>query len=197
MDTRSREKRGRSNSPYFDDRPVSPGLSCTGCERTGRTSPLLIETFCLEIVSVPTVYTIGYRRKPLSLFINQLRDVGADAVIDIRLRNTSHLLGYAKRDTLEFLLREGFDIAYEYHPELAPTPEILDAYRDDGDWTAYELRFLPLLTARAAEAVGRGILARYRAPCLLCAEPTAEQCHRRLVAEYWVERLPHLRVVHL
>ena len=143
------------------------------------------------------VYTIGYQRKPLSTFINQLRDARADVVIDIRLRNTSHLLGYTKQDTLDFLLREGFDIAYEHHPELAPTPEILDAYRDNGDWTAYVARFLPLLRERAAEEAGRDILARYRAPCLLCAEPTAERCHRRLVGEYWVERLPGLSVVHL
>jgi uncharacterized protein (DUF488 family) len=144
-----------------------------------------------------SVYTIGYRRKPLSTFINQLRDAGVDAVIDIRLRNTSHLLGYTKRDTLDFLLREGFDIAYEHHPELAPTPEILDTYRDNADWIAYEARFLPLLKERAAEQMGRHILTRYRAPCLLCAEPTAEHCHRRLVGEYWVERLPRLVLVHL
>ena len=144
-----------------------------------------------------TLYTIGYRRKSLSSFINQLRGAGVDAIVDIRLRNTSHLLGYTKLDTLEFLLREGFDMAYEHHPELAPTPEILDRYRDDGDWAAYETRFLPLLERRTAEQVGREILARYRAPCLLCAESTAEHCHRRLVAEYWAQRLPPLSVVHL
>ena len=146
---------------------------------------------------MPTVYTIGYQRKPLATFIGQLREAGADAVIDVRLRNTSHLAGYTKRDTLDFLLREGFGIAYEHHPELAPTPEILDAYREDEDWAAYVTLFLPLLKERAAEAIGREILARYRAPCLLCAEPTAEHCHRRLVAEYWAKHLPGLTVVHL
>ena len=143
------------------------------------------------------VYTIGYRRKPLSTFITQLRDAGVDAVIDIRLRNTSHLLGYTKQDTLDFLLREGFEIAYEHYPDLAPTSEILDAYREDRDWAAYRDRFLPLLEERAAEQIGRQILARYRAPCLLCAEDSAERCHRRLVGEYWVEQLPGLSLVHL
>ena len=144
-----------------------------------------------------SIYTIGYQRKPLSIFMRQLRNAGADAIIDIRLRNTSHLLGYTKQDTLDFLLREGFDIAYEHHPELAPTPEILDAYRDDGDWAAYAARFVPLLRERVAEHVGREIMTRYRSPCLLCAEPTAERCHRRLVGAYWVERLPGLCLVHL
>jgi len=146
---------------------------------------------------MPTIYTIGYQRKPLATFINQLREAGADAVIDVRLRNTSHLAGYTKRDTLDFLLREGFAIAYEHHPELAPTPEILDAYREDENWAAYVTVFLPLLKKRAAEAIGREILARHRAPCLLCAEPTADHCHRRLVAEYWAKYLAGLTVVHL
>jgi len=146
---------------------------------------------------VTTVFTIGYKRKPLSTFIGQLRAAGVDVVIDIRLRNTSHLLGYAKQDTLAFLLREGFGIAYEHHPELAPTPEILDRFREDGDWSAYERRFLPLLAERHVEDVGEGLLARFQAPSLLCAEETAEQCHRRLVAEYWAERLPGLCIAHL
>ncbi len=143
------------------------------------------------------ICTIGYKRKPLSTFIGQLREAGVDVVVDIRLRNTSHLLGYAKKDTLEFLLREGFGIAYEHHPELAPTAEILDAYREDGDWIGYEIAFLPLLERRSAEDVGRELVERYQTLCLLCAEETAERCHRRLVAEYWAERLPGLNVIHL
>lgn len=143
------------------------------------------------------VYTIGYKGKSLEMFVNQLRGVGVDGVIDVRLRNTSHLAGYTKRGDLAFLLCEGFGIAYEHHPELAPTLEIFDAYRDKSDWTAYVTSFLPLLEERAVEEIGREILARYGAPCLLCSEPTAEKCHRRLVAEYWAERLPGLTIVHL
>ena len=146
---------------------------------------------------MPTIYTIGYQRKPLAKFIGQLREAGVDAVIDVRLRNTSHLAGYTKRDDLAFLLREGFGIVYEHHPELAPTSEILDAYRDDKDWIAYEVRFLPLLEERSAEEVGREILARYRSLCLLCAEPEPDHCHRRLVAEYWAAHLTGLNIVHL
>ncbi len=146
---------------------------------------------------MPTIYTIGYKGKSLATFIGQLREAGVDAVIDVRLRNTSHLAGYTKRDDLAFLLGEGFGIAYEHRPELAPTPEILDAYRDDQDWAAYETRFLPLLEEQSAEEVGREILARYRSLCLLCAEPEPDHCHRRLVAEYWAAHLPGLTVAHL
>ena len=144
-----------------------------------------------------TLYTIGYKSKSLETFIGLLRQAGVDAVIDVRLRNTSHLCGYTKRNDLAFLLREGFSIAYEHHLELAPTPELLDTHRADPDWAAYELGFLPLMAERESVTVGREIIARYRAPCLLCAEQTADHCHRRLVAEYWAKHLPELTIVHL
>jgi uncharacterized protein (DUF488 family) len=146
---------------------------------------------------MPTVYTIGYERRALSELIGALRGAGVDAVIDVRLRNTSQLAGYTKRDDLAFLLQEGFAIAYEHHPELAPTDEILDTYRDGHDWLGYESSFRALLAERQAETVGRDILARYHAPCLLCHEASAEHCHRRLVAERWAAHIPGLKVVHL
>jgi uncharacterized protein (DUF488 family) len=146
---------------------------------------------------MPTVYTIGFQRKPLAEFITLLRQAGVEAVIDIRLRNTSQLSGYTKRDDLAFLLDEGFGMAYEHHPDLAPSAEILDAFRQDKDWNNYEERFNHLLVEQGADAIGREILSRYGAICLLCSEPTAEQCHRRLVAEYWAARIPELTIEHL
>lgn len=146
---------------------------------------------------MPTIYTIGHTQKTLERFIRLLQEAGVDAVIDIRLRNTSQLTGFAKRDDLAFLLGEGFGIEYEHRPELAPTPEILDAYKTDGDWPAYEREFLPLMVERNTETVGREFLVRYRRPCLLCAEPIPDHCHRRLVAEWWAEHLPNIEVIHL
>jgi len=144
-----------------------------------------------------TIHTIGYTQKSLEHFIELLQAASVDAVIDIRLRNTSQLAGFAKRDDLAFLLREGFGIEYEHLTDLAPTPEILDAYKENRDWAAYESAFLPLLAERDAGTIGRDLLARYQRPCLLCAEPTPENCHRRLVAEWWAEHLPNVEVVHL
>jgi uncharacterized protein (DUF488 family) len=146
---------------------------------------------------VPTIYTIGYTRKSLRQFIGLLQEAGVDAVIDVRLRNTSQLAGFAKRDDLAFLLREGFDIAYEHVVELAPTAEIFDAYKKDHDWLVYEREYPQLLTERDALAIGQQLLERYQRPCLLCAEATPEHCHRRLLAEYLAERISDLEIVHL
>lgn len=95
------------------------------------------------------------------------------------------------------MLREGFGISYEHRPELAPTAELMNGYRQASDWPAYERVFIPLLAERRAEEIGRELLARYRAPCLLCSEPSADHCHRRLIAEYWNNHLGDIAIVHL
>lgn len=146
---------------------------------------------------MPTVCTIGTTQKSLEQFIRLLQGAGVNAVVDVRLRNTSQLAGFAKRDDLAFLLTEGFGIRYVHRPDLAPTAEIMDAYKAGRDWPAYEREFLALLAQRGAEEIGRELLARYRCPCLLCAEPQPHRCHRRLVAEWWARRIPGLEVLHL
>lgn len=146
---------------------------------------------------MPTIFTIGYTKKSLQRFIELLQEAEVDAIIDVRLRNTSQLAGFSKRDDLAFLLREGFGLEYEHRPDLAPTSEIMDAYKSGGDWEVYEREFRSLLADRNAEEAGRQVLASYRHPCLLCAEPTADRCHRRLVVEWWQEHLPDVEVKHL
>ncbi|MFN8486524.1 MAG: DUF488 domain-containing protein [Caldilineaceae bacterium] len=145
---------------------------------------------------MPTIYTIGFTQKPLRRFVELLQKASVDAVIDIRLRNVSQLAGWAKRDDLAYILAL-VGIAYEHQPDLAPTAEILDTYRKDHDWERYVRRFGPLLVERKAQTQGESLLQRYQAPCLLCSEATAEQCHRRLVAEFWRIHLPNLDIVHL
>jgi uncharacterized protein (DUF488 family) len=147
--------------------------------------------------SMPTLYTIGFTQLPLAEFIALLRGAAVDVVVDTRLRNTSQLAGWAKRDDLAFLLREGFGIAYEHVPLFAPTDELLDRYHADHDWDAYVPTYHALLAQRPIVELGRDLFARYRAPCLLCSEPTPERCHRRLLAEYLAAQLGGIVVAHL
>lgn len=143
-----------------------------------------------------TLYTIGFTKKPLEEFAALLREADVDAVIDTRLRPKSQLAGYANQRDLPFIL-DLLGISYEHRPELAPTKELLDSYRGGGTWEEYVAVFRPLIEEREIVATGHELLARYRAPCLLCSEHTADHCHRRLVAEYWAEEIPDLEIVHL
>ena len=82
-------------------------------------------------------------------------------------------------------------------PELAPTPEMLDAYRKGRmDWG--DLRAGVRLADGRETRVGRwGSRGSINNSCLLCSEDTAERCHRRLVAEYLDRHWGGVEVVHL
>jgi len=126
-----------------------------------------------------------------------LKQAGIRRLVDVRLNNVSQLAGFAKRDDLRFFLAEICGIEYLQEPLLAPTQDILDAYKKDkGSWDEYERRFLQLLADRRIEAALRPSL--FDVPTvLLCSEHTAEHCHRRLVLEYLNTKWGHVQTVHL
>ena len=140
--------------------------------------------------------TIGFTKKRAQQFFDLLRAAGVKRVVDVRLNNTSQLAGFAKRDDLAWFLREICGMGYHAVPDLAPTKDLLAAYRKgDVDWSAYEQRFLDLMRERRIEkTLDREILDQ---GCLLCSEDQPHHCHRRLVAEYLRERWGNVDVVHL
>lgn len=142
------------------------------------------------------LYTIGFTKKNAQTFFSKLRKAGVLRLIDIRLNNVSQLAGFAKRDDLVFFLKEICNCEYRYIPKFAPTKEILGAYKKKQiDWTEYERRFSKLIKDRKIETL---ITAKeLNNSCFLCSEPTPEQCHRRLVAEYFKEKFGDIEIKHL
>ena len=142
------------------------------------------------------VYTIGFTKKSASEFFGFLRDAGAGRLVDVRLNNVSQLAGFAKRDDLEYFLHEICGMEYLHLPELAPTKEMLAAYRNEHrDWAIYERQFLALMDERRiADTVARSAVAD---SVLLCSEDTPEHCHRRLVAEYLDQHWRDVDIVHV
>ena len=78
------------------------------------------------------LFTIGFTKKSAEQFFTMLSRAGVQRIIDIRLNNVSQLAGFAKRDDLRFFLKAICGADYVHLPELAPTKELLDAYRKDG-----------------------------------------------------------------
>jgi uncharacterized protein (DUF488 family) len=143
------------------------------------------------------IYTIGFTRKSAADFFGLLRRAGIRRLIDVRLNNTSQLAGFAKRDDLRYFLREICAAEYLHEPLLSPTEEILAAYKKKTmSWDQYETAFRALLAQRRAEqAVPKSL---FDVPAvLLCSEPSAARCHRRLVAEHLAEAWGGVNVVHL
>lgn len=136
----------------------------------------------LRITTVK-VFTIGFTKKSARHFFSVLRRVGVSRVIDVRLNNASQLAGFAKKQDLEFFLRELVQIEYEHCTDLAPTQDMLDRFKKQhGEWRDYERAFIELMARRKIEQMVSPDLLENA--CLLCSEHLPHRCHRRLVVEY-------------
>jgi uncharacterized protein (DUF488 family) len=143
------------------------------------------------------IYSIGFTQKSASEFFGTLKAHGIERLLDVRHNNTSQLAAFAKQADLAYFLREICGAAYEHKPLLAPTQEILDAYKKHkGGWEAYEEAFLALMRDRSIEStIDKEGFARRTV--LLCSEPSAEHCHRRLVLEYLQKHWQGVEIRHL
>jgi uncharacterized protein (DUF488 family) len=143
------------------------------------------------------IYSIGFTQKSASEFFSTLKAHGIERLLDVRLNNTSQLAAFAKQADLAYFLREICGAAYEHEPLLAPTQEILDAYKKQkGSWGVYEGAFLALMHARSIESnINKESFARKTV--LLCSEATPEHCHRRLVLEYLQKYWEGVEIHHL
>jgi len=142
------------------------------------------------------LFTIGFAETNADTFFNLLKQSGAKRLIDVRLNNTSQLAGFTKKSDLRFFLREICDMDYVHCPQLAPTQQILDAFKKNkGSWSVYQQAFNELMAQRAVQTtLSRDLV---HLACLLCSEKRPEQCHRRLVAEYLQSHWADVAITHL
>ena len=112
-----------------------------------------------------------------------LKKSNTKLLIDVRINNVSQLSGFAKKNDLQFFLKELCNIEYQHMPELAPTDSLLKLYKKgDISWEKYESEFLNLMAKRNIEKLVNANLLENS--CLLCSEHKPHFCHRRLVVEY-------------
>jgi uncharacterized protein (DUF488 family) len=142
------------------------------------------------------LHTIGFTKKSASEFFGLLRGAGVLRVLDVRLNRKSQLAGFAKEQDLRYFLSEIGAIELVVIDALAPTAELLNAYRSKSIvWSEYQESYRSLLVERRVhELIPRNIL---DGGCLLCSEHTAEKCHRRVAAEYLTEHFDDLQIRHL
>ena len=145
------------------------------------------------------LYTIGFTKSTAEHFFDRLEKNSVDILFDVRLNNTSQLAGFAKFPDIEWFAHRILKIRYLHDSYFSPTEDILKEYQKKViDWKGYELRFEKLMRERAVEEY---ITEKYTQIlhmniCFLCSEPTAEHCHRRLVAKYFA-RLAQTSVRHI
>ena len=144
------------------------------------------------------LFTIGFAGKTAERFITLLREAGVARVVDTRLYPDTQLSGFARKKDLGYFLQELAGIGYIHREELAPSKALLDANKKkEIGWDAYAAGYNALLHDRQIAA--RLTPAKMDKACFLCAEPTAQFCHRRLLVEYlkneWTQH--NVKIMHL
>lgn len=144
------------------------------------------------------LYTIGFTQKSAEQFFGRIKYYGIQILLDIRLKNDSQLLGFTRKRDLPYLL-ELHNCKYEQCKNYAPTEEILTSWKKKLiSWQEYEQQYTSLMIKR--KAVREFITCYdglYESVCLLCSEPTAEHCHRRLLAEMIADEMKYVEVIHI
>jgi len=146
------------------------------------------------------IFSAGTSGSTAEHFFQRIAKADITTVVDTRLNNVSQLAGFSKYPDLPFFLRRVTETNYIHELLLAPEKDALKAYRAKSmSWSEYERRYIHLLEhRRASEKIDRS--AWGPRPLLLCSEPDATHCHRRLAADYlaaaWgihgVTRIQHL-----
>ena len=127
------------------------------------------------------IHTIGTQDRHDEDFLAVLREHRIDAVIDIRVYCEGRYYRFASGQHIKELV-EGAGIAYLHDRRFAPTAEIRDM-AEQKDWVTYEAAYRALITERHMAEVWQEVTATFGRPCLLCAERSADHCHRRLLGE--------------
>ena len=142
------------------------------------------------------IFTIGYVGKNARQFFTILKQADIKKIIDVRLYNTSQLGGFTKKHDIEYFLQAIVGADYVHLPVMAPTKQLLSDYKKRLiSWDQYETQFKGLISQRQIEK--HLAVQDMDMSCLLCSEAKADNCHRRIVAEYLAKHCQNVSIHHL
>ncbi len=161
------------------------------------------------LAPMPRVATIGVYGFDLAGFLAALSTAEVGLVLDVRQRRgvRGREYSWANSKRLQLALAEA-EVAYEHHPEFAPTTELRQLqYREDARLGVgkrsrvelageYRARYLGEILDHVDLAALVGHLPSEHAAALLCVERDPEACHRSLIAQRMEHELG-ATVVHL
>lgn len=145
------------------------------------------------------IYTIGTNRKSAETFFEILRENNVRFLLDIRLKNSSQLAGFAKGGDLRYFTWKILGIGYRHDVRFAPDESLFDKRKGMKlDMVSFSDEFRRILDERNMKDV---LIKEYAGVidgiCLLCSEEDFRDCHRSIAADYAAEVFNGAEVIHL
>lgn len=142
------------------------------------------------------LYTIGFTKKTANQFFELLIKHQVSKLVDIRINNVSQLAGFAKGTDLEYFVNQILKIPYIHIKDFAPTKELLKDYQGGKiNWLEYQKIYNQLIEKR--NIILKYNINQFNNACFLCSEELPNECHRRLLVEYFKEKIGDIEIVHL
>ncbi len=162
---------------------ANPGVFSTSALARVLEEPLhwLIEAAQLD--DAGQISTVGYEGLNINSFLDQLDDLGVDAIADVRLTPLSRKPGFSKTKLAGALRSRG--IGY-FHYRALGNPRDNRAAFAGKELEQGRRRYGSLLTSDAARSALRDIQGRAARQhvALLCFEHDEESCHRYVVRRH-------------
>lgn len=140
------------------------------------------------------IYTIGYEGTSVENFIDEIKSMGIDTVIDVREFPLSRKVGFSKTALHGFVAMAGLE--YQHWSVFGCPKPIRNRYKVDADWSAYCNSFNAYLKTQRESIKELAELSQTQDCVLVCFEADYNMCHRKMVAEA-VAKEAKCRVEHL
>jgi uncharacterized protein YeaO (DUF488 family) len=129
------------------------------------------------------VYTIGYEGKSITQFINRLKLMNIEQLIDVREIALSRKNGFAKTSLRKALSDNG--IVYKHLPELGSPSNIRHKLKEDWNYVAFFEDYSKSLERPESQTALAELenLAHIRKSVMMCFEYSVEKCHRKILKE--------------
>lgn len=134
------------------------------------------------------VYTIGYEGKTITQFIDKLKLMNIEQLIDVREIALSRKNGFAKTALRKALDDNG--IVYKHLPELGSPSDIRHKLKEDWNYIAFFKDYTTSLERPESQTalVELENLAHMRKSVIMCFEYSVEKCHRRILKEMLIAK---------
>jgi uncharacterized protein YeaO (DUF488 family) len=132
------------------------------------------------------VYTIGYEGKKINEFIDRLKNINIEQLIDVREIALSRKNGFAKT-ALRKTLNENA-IVYKHLPELGSPSQIRHKLKQEGDYIKFFKEYTLYLENEEPKKalIELKDLAHMRRTVIMCFEYSVDKCHRKIIKEHLV-----------
>lgn len=144
-----------------------------------------------------TILTLGYEKKNIQGFTDQLKEAKVTLVLDVRERAWSHKRDFCKSRFEKYLSKHG--ISYVHIPEAGNPKAIRKKYVSNGTRLKKYEQYL-VKTESGMKEISQIITdsnTKQGVICLTCFEGDHTACHRSVITDHLQKTIKSLQVRHL